>query len=102
MVLFDNSGYLLDVDQWTKIMATQIAQQLEIEITAEHWEIIQLARQYYKQYNSSPMNKALVNYTAEKLGANKGNSIYLMKLFTAHPAKVVAKISGLPKPHNCL
>ena len=34
--------------------------------------------------------------------ADKGNSIYLHKLFPGNPAKLAAKIAGLPRPTNCI
>ncbi|MCZ6459336.1 MAG: TusE/DsrC/DsvC family sulfur relay protein, partial [Gammaproteobacteria bacterium] len=37
-----------------------------------------------------------------QLGAEKGTSIYLLKLFPGSPAKLLAKIAGLPRPTNCL
>jgi len=37
-----------------------------------------------------------------KLGADKGNSLHLNKLFNGTPAKLAAKLAGLPRPTNCL
>ena len=102
MQYFDEEGFLINPEQWSQAIASDIAQAQNIILTPQHWEIILLARKYHEKYDSSPMNKALVHYTSKELGKDKGNSIYLMQLFTAHPAKIVAKIAGLPKPHNCL
>jgi TusE/DsrC/DsvC family sulfur relay protein len=38
----------------------------------------------------------------ERIGRDAGNSIYLLQLFPGNPAKVVAKVGGLPRPTNCL
>jgi tRNA 2-thiouridine synthesizing protein E len=46
--------------------------------------------------------RILVKTVGEKLGPDKGQSLYLLKLFPGSPAKVAAKIAGLPKPTNCL
>ncbi|NQZ52475.1 MAG: TusE/DsrC/DsvC family sulfur relay protein, partial [Moritella sp.] len=54
------------------------------------------------EYNTSPAIRALVKAMAKKLGADKGNSIYLYKLFPKGPAKQATKIAGLPKPAKCL
>ncbi|HEY6610019.1 MAG TPA: TusE/DsrC/DsvC family sulfur relay protein, partial [Pseudomonas sp.] len=32
----------------------------------------------------------------------KGNSLHLNKLFHGTPAKLAAKLAGLPKPTNCI
>ncbi|MGH8425826.1 MAG: TusE/DsrC/DsvC family sulfur relay protein, partial [Pseudomonas fluorescens] len=41
-------------------------------------------------------------YIALKLGPLKGNSLHLNRLFKGTPAKLAAKLAGLPKPTNCL
>lgn len=67
-----------------------------------HWEILNLLRAFYAQFQLSPANRALVRYVAQQLGPDKGNSLYLNRLFKGTPAKLAAKLAGLPKPSNCL
>ena len=43
-----------------------------------------------------------MRYVAQQLGPDKGNSLYLNRLFKGTPAKLAAKLAGLPKPSNCL
>jgi tRNA 2-thiouridine synthesizing protein E len=50
----------------------------------------------------SPATRPLIKYTATKLGPEKGNSLHLNRLFKGTPAKLAAKLAGLPKPTNCL
>lgn len=83
-------------------MAQQIAAGEGIELTQAHWELLNLLRDYYAEFDSSPAMRALVKYCALKLGKEKGRSIYLMSLFPGSPAKLGSKIAGLPKPENCL
>ena len=73
-----------------------------IDLSDAHWEILQLLRDYYTAYDSSPAMRALVKYTRLRLGEEKGRSIYLLRLFPGSPAKIGSKIAGLPKPANCL
>jgi tRNA 2-thiouridine synthesizing protein E len=44
----------------------------------------------------------LIKYATLKLGPEKGNSLHLNLLFKGAPAKLAAKLAGLPKPTNCL
>lgn len=90
------------MDQWTPDVARQIANAEQLELTAGHWELIELLRQYYREFDSSPAMRPLVKYCRLKLGDDKGKSIYLMTLFPGSPAKIGSKIAGLPKPDNCL
>jgi tRNA 2-thiouridine synthesizing protein E len=99
---FDKEGFLRDLDTWSPEVAEQIAAGENLRLTGAHWEIIELLRRYYREFDASPAMRALVRYTARELGPDKGRSIYLMSLFPGSPAKIGSKIAGLPKPDNCL
>ncbi|WP_191600764.1 TusE/DsrC/DsvC family sulfur relay protein [Marinomonas algicola] len=98
----DKEGYLLDLSAWSTDVAEEIAQKEGIKLTDSHWEIIFLLRDFYEEYELSPAMRPLVKAVAKKLGADKGKSLYLMKLFPGSPPKLAAKIAGLPKPANCI
>jgi len=98
----DKQGYLLNSDDWSEALAPIIAEQESISLSPAHWEVVLFVRNFYLEYNTSPAIRALVKAMAKKLGADKGNSIYLYKLFPKGPAKQATKIAGLPKPAKCL
>jgi tRNA 2-thiouridine synthesizing protein E len=97
----DKEGFLRDLSDWNPDVAQLLAKNEEITLSDSHWQVINLVRDYYQQYQISPATRVLVKITRKKLGEDKGNSIYLMQLFTGKPAKLVSKIAGLPKPPNC-
>ena len=99
---FDRAGFLRRLEDWSPDVARQIADAEQLALTAAHWELIELLRDYYREFDSSPTMRPLVKYCALKLGADKGRSIYLMSLLPGSPAKIGSKIAGLPKPDNCL
>lgn len=98
----DQEGFLKNLEDWDKDIARELALAENIALTDAHWEIIQLLKQFYQQYELSPSMRPLVKYIALELDKEKAKSIYLMKLFPGSPAKIAAKIAGLPKPDNCL
>jgi tRNA 2-thiouridine synthesizing protein E len=98
----DSDGFLQNLDDWNHSVAQQLARTEGIVLSPAHWEVILLTRQYYHHYKLSPAMRPLVKYIKLQLGADKGNSIYLMSLFPDSPAKRISKIAGLPKPDNCL
>ncbi len=98
----DAEGFLCDLQDWNPEVAGYLAQQEGIELTEAHWEIIQLIRKFYQEFDLSPAMRPLVKYVSMQLGSEKGKSIYLMQLFPPSPAKIAAKLAGLPKPANCL
>lgn len=102
LIELDSEGYLRQLDDWSPDVAEYIAQQEGIVLTPEHWEILDLLRSFYQQFEMSPAMRPLVKAVAQALGPDKGKSIYLMALFPGSPPKLASKIAGLPKPTNCL
>lgn len=98
----DKDGYLTDLNDWNAAVADALALREGLELSAEHWEILHLLRDFYTQFQLSPATRPLIKYTAQHLGADKGNSLHLNRLFKGTPAKLAAKLAGLPKPTNCI
>ena len=101
-IALDKDGFLVDLNDWSVEVATALALREEITLSPEHWEILQLLRAFYAEFQLSPATRPLIKYTALKLGTEKGNSLHLNRLFNGTPAKLAAKLAGLPKPTNCL
>jgi len=98
----DNEGYLLKSSDWNEALAEAIAEQEQLPLTPEHWQVILFVRDFYTEFNTSPAIRMLVKAMAKKFGEEKGNSRYLFRLFPDGPAKQATKIAGLPKPAKCL
>lgn len=98
----DKDGYLLDLQDWSTDVAAALAERESLQLGDEHWEVLNLLRAFYDEFQLSPANRPLIKYVALKLGPDKGNSLHLNRLFNGTPAKLAAKLAGLPKPTNCL
>jgi len=98
----DKEGYLSCLSEWSTEIASLLAEREDISLNDEHWQLIRLIRRFYERFEVSPAMRVLVKQVREEYGAEKGNSIYLLKLFPGSPAKLLAKIAGLPRPTNCL
>lgn len=98
----DREGYLKNLNDWNESIAIEIARAENISLSPLHWEVIRLLRVFYNRHQMAPANRALVSLVKRELGADKGRSVYLMRLFRGSPAKTASKIAGLPKPDNCL
>lgn len=98
----DEEGYLVDLQDWSPEVAEALAIREEISLSAAHWEVLHLLREFYNQFQLSPANRPLVKYLTQHLGAEKASSLQLNLLFKGSPAKLAAKLAGLPKPTNCL
>ncbi len=98
----DRDGFLKNLDDWSPAVAEQLAADEDIVLTPGHWELIETVRAYYAEFELSPAMRPLVKFCRQRLGEEKGRSIYLMQHFPGSPAKLLSKIAGLPRPDNCL
>jgi len=101
-IVLDTDGNLADLQDWSEAVACALAHDVPIELTAAHWEILHLIRDFHKKRGLSPVMRILVKLVERELGPSKGNSLYLLSLFPGSPARVAARIAGLPRPVNCL
>ncbi len=98
----DEEGYLIDISLWNRELAELIAEDEDIEMTTDHWEVINFLRQYYEDFQIAPAVRVLTKAVKKKMGPEKGNSKYLYELFPYGPAKQACKYAGLPKPTGCV
>lgn len=98
----DEEGYLVNLSDWDETVADYLAKEEKVEMTQNHWEVVNFLREYYSEYQIAPAIRVLTKAIAKKLGADKGNNKYLYELFPYGPAKQACKIAGLPKPTGCV
>jgi len=95
-VAINDEGFLEQPDQWTEEMAVEIARDAGIDpLTPAHWQVVNFMRKEYFEKGTGP--------TVRALGKTSGVSIKeLYQLFPKGPAKIAAKIAGIPKPRGCI
>lgn len=98
----DENGYLANMNEWNDDVVQAFAEQENITLSDAHWEVIRFVRDYYQEYGTSPAIRLLVKAVGASLGADKGNSRYLYRLFPKGPAKQATRLAGIPKPVNCI
>jgi len=98
----DEEGYLINLADWNRELAVLIAEDEEIEMSDDHWEVVDFLRQYYEDFQIAPAVRVLTKAIKKSMGPEKGNSAYLYELFPYGPGKQACKIAGLPKPTGCI
>ena len=95
-VSVNDEGFFTDPAQWTEEMAPQIAKAEGIDqLTGRHWQVIRFMRHEYEAKGTGPSVRAL--------GKTSGVPVKeLYQLFPKGPAKLAAKIAGIPKPRGCI
>ena len=96
------NGYLVDFTQWQPEFAQAQAKADALELTPAHWELLNFLRAYFVEFDMAPPMRLLTKAVAMRLGAEKGNSLYLYTLFPDGPAKQACRYAGLPKPTSCI
>ena len=92
----DAEGFLTDPEQWSEQIAQAIATENGIaELTDRHWLVVRFMRERYLASGTAP--------TIRSLGKESGVAVKeLYQLFPKGPAKLAAKIGGIPKPKGCI
>jgi TusE/DsrC/DsvC family sulfur relay protein len=82
--------------QWNEQIAEQIARENGVpELTDRHWLVVKFMRERYLTTGTAP--------SIRSLGKESGVPIKeLYQLFPKGPAKLAAKIGGIPKPKGCI
>jgi tRNA 2-thiouridine synthesizing protein E len=91
-------GRLANNQDWNENIAAGLAEKDGITLTHKHWEIINLMRDFYKQYNISPIRKLLIKSIMDKYENKKASNDYLDNLFPNGVLIEGSKIAGIPIP----
>ena len=93
---FSDEGFFTDPDQWTESMVPELARREGIEpLTDGHWKVVRFMRSEYLSKGTGP--------SVRMLGKTSGVSVKeLYELFPKGPAKVAARIAGIPRPRGCI
>jgi tRNA 2-thiouridine synthesizing protein E len=92
----DAEGFLTHPEQWSEQIAEALAAENGIaELTDRHWLVVTFMRERYLASGTAP--------SIRSLGKESGVAVKeLYELFPKGPAKLAAKIGGIPKPKGCI
>jgi len=96
------SGNLSSLEDWNEDLADVLAKKENIQLTDEHWNVINFLRKFYFQYGIAPMVKVLIKHMSEELGQDSAKRSKLYELFPGGPARQGSRIAGLPSPQGCI
>ena len=91
----NDEGFLTDPAEWSEALAGTLAAQIGITLTDAHWKVIRFLRKDYAEQGETA--------TIRRVSTAGGIPVKeLFVLFPQKPAKKMAYIAGLPKPHGCV
>lgn len=98
----DDNGYLINLGDWSEAIARYLAEKEKINLTDDHWEVINFLRKHYEEFNNAPNIVLMVKVFSKDFGEEKGNKDRLYNLFPKGPARQGCRIAGLPLPNDCI
>jgi tRNA 2-thiouridine synthesizing protein E len=91
----NEEGFLTEYDEWSEEIAAELAKNIDVEMTDEHWALIKWLREDYKEKGETATTRRV--QTAGGVPTKKQ-----FELFPKKPAKKMAYIAGVPKPKGCV
>jgi len=91
----DEEGFLTQYDEWDEELAKVLARQIGIDLTDAHWKAIRFLREDYRTQGDTATSRRVQTVGGIPIKEQ-------FALFPKKPAKKMAYIAGLPKPHGCV
>jgi len=91
----DDEGFLTEYDEWDEELGKVLATNIGIDLTDEHWAVIRFLRDDYKTQGETATIRRVTTLSGVP-------TKQLFVLFPKKPAKKMAYVAGLPKPHGCV
>jgi tRNA 2-thiouridine synthesizing protein E len=94
-VHINDEGFLTEYDEWSEDIGAELAKNIDVEMTDEHWALIKWLREDYKEKGETATTRRV-----QTVGGVPTKRQF--ELFPKKPAKKMAYIAGLPKPKGCV
>jgi len=92
----DAEGYLIEPGEWNDTVAGALAQELGIELGADHWDAIRFMRQYYEEHQVAADARHVIKHLEQRFPGTARQRLF--ELFPyGYPAQA-CKIAGMKRP----
>ena len=98
MLNLGDEGYLNNPAEWNEDVARTLAEDEEIELTGEHWKVLQFMREYYAEHGIAADARFVIKFLANELGYGDKARARLFQLFPYGYVKQACKIAGMKRP----
>jgi TusE/DsrC/DsvC family sulfur relay protein len=91
----NDEGFLTEYQEWDEEIAGVLAQQIGLDLTKRHWDVLHFLREDYQARGETA--------TTRRVNTVGGISVKeQFALFPRKPGKKMSYVAGLPKPHGCV
>ena len=92
----DAEGYLVEPEDWNEDVAQVLAQEENIQLNDDHWDVIHFMRDYYQEHQVAADARYVVKHLAERMAKEAQKK--LSELFPYGYVKQACKIAGMRRP----
>lgn len=101
-VALDEHGFLAKREQWTPEVAVAFATRDGTSLSAAHWQVLEVLRDWFDEYQGEPPMRALLQRLKQRSNNPDYGSRDLYRLFPDHPVREGSRYAGLPIPLSCI
>jgi len=91
----DKEGYLVNPENWTPDFARSVATGESIDLTDEHWSVIEFMRTFQEEHQVAPDARFVIRFLSENHGAGRNR---LFELFPYGYVQQACKMAGMKRP----
>ena len=91
----NDEGFLTEYDEWNEEIGAELAKNIDVAMTEEHWQLIKWLREDFQEKGETATTRRV-----QTVGGVPTKRQF--ELFPKKPAKKMAYIAGVPKPKGCV
>jgi len=91
----DEEGFMTEPAEWDETLGKALAAQIGIDMTDDHLKAIRFLREDFAAQGETPTLRRV-----STVGGIPTKQLFV--LFPQKPARKMAYVAGLPKPHGCV
>ncbi len=96
-VEFNDSGYMLDFDEWDDEIANALAAADDLQLTECHWAVINYIREFFGEYEITPSQVAVIKAVGDRMAEHDCTAKTMGQLFPLDGYDQACRLAGLPE-----
>ncbi len=92
----DGEGYLIEPNDWNEEVAKVLAEEENIKLNDEYWDVIRFMRSYYEEHQVAADARFVIKHLEGRIGKEAHKRLF--ELFPYGYVKQACKIAGMKRP----
>ncbi|MDO9385553.1 MAG: TusE/DsrC/DsvC family sulfur relay protein [Thiobacillus sp.] len=92
----DAEGYLIEPTDWNEEVAQALAEEANIQLNDDHWDVIRFMRDYFEEHQVIADARFVIKHLSERMGKEAHKKLF--DLFPYGYVKQACMIAGMRRP----